>query len=230
METLLVIAVVILLGVIIVLVKFWTNRRRKNLVLRASLLGFTELPSKDFNIKNTYPSFLLLQRAHLIHDLILQRKLNRELLQHVFNIELRGGNEHEKITLSLFRLPGLQLPKFMIKGRDKIRFTTRILHDVGRFTQSLLHHYHVLPIKLSKDFQKQYELLAPAESHGLERLFTSELIQLFEKHPGWQVEGMEDWLLLYHRATMIKPTQFSNFVTESQTLAEAFFKSGKRQS
>lgn len=223
----------VLLGLIIVLFrieKFWKNRRRKTLLPQALQFGFTELPSKDFNIRTNYPSFLLLQRAHLNHDLILQRKLGRGLLQHVFDVDLRGGNQHEQITLCLVRFPDLQLPKFMIRGRDKIRFTMRIIHDVGRFTQSYLNHYHALPIKLSEDFQKQYELLAPNDSHGLERIFTSELIQLFEEYAGWQVEGMEDWILLYRRGIMVKPSQFSNFVSESQTLAEGFFRAGSRSS
>jgi len=39
---------------------------------------------------------------------------------------------------------------------------------------------------------------------------------------------MGEWLLFYRRSTLVKPSKFKDFVTESMTIADAFFKAAKQ--
>lgn len=234
MESFLVIAVfsgiiVCVISVLVLIEKYWCNRRREAILPRATQLGFTELPSANFDIKKNYSPFLVLRSAHLINDFVIHRGLDREKQQHVFDIELHSGRgQCEKMTLCVIRLPNLNLPKFMIKGRDKIRFTMRFLHDINRSIQTLLSHYRPIGLAFSKKFQRHYKVLTPEDRHGLQGVFNPELIQLFENHIGWQVEGMGDWLLFYRRGILVRPSLFEKFVTECQELAEGFYKTANQ--
>lgn len=213
---------VVVISVIVMIEKFNSKRRKQSIIPLAQEMGFTEINPEDFNIKERYPHFLALATAHLSHNFILQRQLESGLQQHIFDIELRSGNgQSEKISLCLIHLPGINLPTFLIKGRDKVRFTMRLIHDVGRATQSLIFQYHPVAIQ-SEAFAKHYQLMAPDSSYGFEYLFTPELVDKITCIPNWQMEGMGDWLLFYQRGTMVKASQFNSFANDCMAIAEAF--------
>jgi hypothetical protein len=234
METVLIIAafvivIVVLVFILVQIEKFWSKRRCKAILPRAVDLGFTKTVAEGFSIKEHYPPFIALTPAYLTSDFIIQRQLDGEKQQHIFNIELRSGQgQCEKITFCLIHLPGINLPTFLIKGQDKMRFTMRLIHDVSRSAQTFIYHYHPVPVSTSETFQKHYQLLAPEGRDDFQKIFKPELIQLFETHPEWQVEGMGEWLLFYRRGTLVKPSKFKDFVTESMTIADAFFKAAKQ--
>lgn len=217
--------VLILIAVISALVmaeKFINTRRKQAIIPQAKAMGFTEISAEDTSLKQGYPHFLALSTARLLYDYIVQRQLEGGIQQHILDIELRSGNgQSEKISLSLIHIPRINLPTFLIKGRDKVRFTMRLIHDVSRAAQSTLFQYHPVEIQ-SEIFQQHYRLMAPDSSYGFEKLFTPELIKQFEKHPNWQVEGMGDWLLFYQRGTLVKTSEFRNFSNDCMTLADGF--------
>jgi len=217
-----VVLVIVLISALVMAEKLLSKRRRQSMIPLAKEMGFSEISPDGFNIKEAYPHFLALSTAHLIHDFIIQRQLEGGIQQHIFDIELRSGNgQSEKISLCLICLPGINLPTFLVKGKDKVRFTTRLIHDVGRAAQSLIFQYHPVAIQ-SEAFEKYYQLTAPDSSYGFEHLFTPELIRKFINHPKWQMEGMGDWLLLYQRGTIIKPSRFEAFVNDCMDLANGF--------
>ena len=237
METLMLTAAFVLILVVVISAfvmaeKFIGKRRRQGIIPLAMRMGFRETSAGDFNIKESYPHFLALSTAHLLYDYVIQRQLDGGMQQHIFDIELRSGNgQSEKISLSLIHIPGINLPTFLIKGRDKVRFTMRLIHDVSRAAQSMIFQYH--PVEISSEkFRQHYQLMAPDSSYGFDKLFTPELIQSFEQHPNWQVEGMGDWLLFYRRGTLVKPSEFKQFTNDCLALADGFrqsmLKSGQR--
>ncbi|NWF37135.1 hypothetical protein [Mariprofundus sp. KV] len=227
METFLITAafvalLIMVISVLVMIETFTSKRRRQSIIPLARAMGFSEVSPEGFDIKAAYPHFLALSTAHLIHDFIIERQLEHGIQQHIFDIELRSGNgQSEKISLCLIHLPGINLPTFLIKGRDKVRFTMRLIHDVGRAAQSLIFQYHPVTIQ-SEAFAKQYQLMAPDSSYGFEHLFTPELVQKITDRPNWQMEGMGDWLLFYQRGTVVKARQFNSFTNDCMALADAF--------
>jgi len=217
-----VLILIVVISTLVMAEKLIRKRRKQGIMPLATAMGFTEISAEDINIKQSYPHFLALSTAHLLYDYIIQRQLEDGIQQHIFDIELRSGNgQSEKISLSLIHIPKINLPTFLIKGRDKVRFTMRLIHDVSRAAQSMLFQYHPVEIQ-SEMFQQHYQLMAPDSSYGFGKLFTPELMQQFEKHPSWQVEGMGDWLLFYQRGTLIKTSEFKNFTNDCMTLANGF--------
>ncbi|MES9873482.1 MAG: hypothetical protein ABW146_10240 [Candidatus Sedimenticola sp. 6PFRAG7] len=215
-----------LVAILFLIANYLSNRRIGAIITQGTLLGFSALPVKGFNPRSLAPSLLLLERTRVMDNLLLQRVTGGgEQSQYIFDIELRGGEaQHEKMTVCLQQLKELQIPPFMLKGRDKTRFTTRFLHDLTRMTQSWLHHYRPVQIDAPDDFNNHYELLAPAGGREIKRHFTTRLLRLLETHPGWQMEGAGEWLFLYRRGELVKAHQLVGFVTECQVLGQGFLK------
>ncbi|MET0106080.1 MAG: hypothetical protein ABW072_13200 [Sedimenticola sp.] len=216
---------IVLVVILLYLVSSLLERRRQaELVSRAALLGFKAVQPEEFRPREMFPELLLLKQAHPTNDLLLKREASgRQPSQYIFDMELHGGQgQSESMTVFLLHAADLDLPPFLLKGRDKTRFTARLIHDVTRATQSWLHHYKAVSVDAPQQFTRQYELLSTETNPGLRSYFTQSLTNSLASKPGWQVEGVGQWLLLYQRGILVRPSGLTDFVTECQAIAHLF--------
>ena len=70
-------------------------------------------------------------------------------------------------------------------------------------------------------FSRQY-LLRGSEEKSIRELFGLNLLEYFEQHPGWFLEGGGDWLVVCQHGKRMPPQAFGDFIDRAKLLLWAF--------
>lgn len=120
----------------------------------------------------------------------------------------RSARTHRQ-TVALLGYPKGGLPRFELRPES-------LLHKM-----SSVFGYQDIDFPEHPDFSAKYLLRGPDEA-AVRALFGLNLIQYFEAHPGWCVDGRGRWLAAYRHGRLEDPARLRDFIDEAKVLLWAF--------
>jgi hypothetical protein len=164
---------------------------------------------KDFDL--TFADGASLPRS--VRDVIGVQRGERTL--YVFLHEHRGslpgeaaGGAHRE-TVGCVVSPLLRLPRFRLSPERPLG---KIASALGLRDVDFASH---------PGFSRSYYLNTEDEA-AVRRLFSTEVLNFFEGHPGWQVEGRGDTLIVYRFRSSVGAEELPGFAQSAEDVARAF--------
>jgi hypothetical protein len=121
--------------------------------------------------------------------------------------EAAGGAHRE--TVGCFVSPALRLPRFRLSPERPLE---KIASALGLRDIDFASH---------PGFSRSYYLNSEDEA-AVRRLFSTEVLRFFENHPGWQVEGRGDTLVIYRFRSSVAADGLPGFTRSVEAVARAF--------
>ncbi|MEX2215255.1 MAG: hypothetical protein WD768_14070 [Phycisphaeraceae bacterium] len=113
----------------------------------------------------------------------------------------RDHHNHQQ-TVAAFHTVGEKLPEFSLQPEN-------VLHKIGG-----LLGYQDIDFEHKPIFSGRYLLRGPDEA-AIRELFKDDVLDFFEKHPGWCVEAGEDWIVVFRKGRRTEPERVGEFVQEA---------------
>lgn len=105
-------------------------------------------------------------------------------------------------TIAAFHAVGEDLPELSLQPEN-------LLHKIGG-----LLGYQDIDFDENPSFSRRYLLRGPKEDH-IRKIFTPEVLDFFDEHPGWCVEAGGDWIVIFRRGRRILASDLKSFLNEA---------------
>lgn len=189
------------------------KKRREELARVALRLGFSFTPADPSFVFNLGQGLSLFSHGHArrANNLMRQEESARRL--YVFDYKYSTGsgkNRHTRSqTVFLVKRADFALPSFSLGPEN-------ILHG---FVELL--GMQDINFDSSPGFSKRYFLQGSDET-AVRALFTGQSLSFFENHPGWNVEGQGDALLVYRPRKCVAPGDMPRFIEDCRAIESLF--------
>ena len=116
-----------------------------------------------------------------------------------------GSHRHHQThqaTIAAFHVVGETLPELSLQPEN-------LLHKIGGMLG-----YQDIDFDENPGFSGRYLLRGPRED-DIRKLFTAEVLDYFDQHPGWCVEAGGDWIVVFRRGRRVLAEDLKDFMSEA---------------
>lgn len=105
-------------------------------------------------------------------------------------------------------MPKIKLPPTVIETRKKERFTVAAMRMLTQKLANWQLSYKEVDFSIHPKFAGSYRVFCKNDPKRLKELLSAPLRDFLVQNPGWDIEVMEQWLLIYRQGQYIKPKEF----------------------
>lgn len=116
-----------------------------------------------------------------------------------------GSHRHHQThqaTIAVFHAVGENLPELSLQPEN-------LLHKIGGMLG-----YQDIDFDENAGFSGRYLLRGPRED-DIRKLFTPEVLEFFDQHPGWCVEAGGDWIVVFRRGKRVQAEDVKEFLKDA---------------
>ncbi len=116
-----------------------------------------------------------------------------------------GSHRHHRsheATIAVFHAVGENLPELSLQPEN-------LLHKIGGMLG-----YQDIDFDENPGFSGRYLLRGPREDE-IRKLFTAEVLEFFDQHPGWCVEAGGDWIVVFRRGIRVQADDLKDFLKDA---------------
>jgi len=194
-----------LVGWIIYAAHVAEKKRTEELQRVADELAFEFLPLGDSSLFQSLGQFHLLSQGHSKRLWNLLRGTTHDLEVAIFDYRYTiGSGKHKQTrnhTVISFRFAGQPLPQFSLRPEN---FADKIGGWFG---------YQDIDFDTHPAFSKQYWLRG-TNVEATRALFTTTVLDYFQKNPGLTTEASGNTLLFYRHSSLLKPQEVRSFMEQ----------------
>ena len=129
----------------------------------------------------------------------------------------------DRQTVVLFRSNELSLPEFELRPRISIPNspTLKATRKIVRTITAFIGRDEEIDFDTHPDFSESYVLKGNHKS-AIHQVFSTRVLEYFERHKGLSVEGRDDLLLCYFSEVRLKPHEIKHFVKWVRPVLDLF--------
>jgi hypothetical protein len=190
-----------------------TRARREGLSRQATLMGLTYAEEGSSDRQAQLPGFHLFEEGHskVMRNVMEGRYRAVDLTTFDYHYSTGHGKNRNNFyqTVALFHFDRDPLPPFVLKPEHVFLKIGQVfgMQDID-FTQN-------------QEFSKRY-LLQGADEQEVRQTFRSYILDYFQRHEGWNVEGGGEWLVAYRHKKRVKPEELTAFLDRAVQIGELF--------
>jgi len=116
-------------------------------------------------------------------------------------------------TVAMIEMGKTKWPSTVIEIRKRERFTVAAMR---LFTQKLANwqlSYKEVDFSSHPAFAQRYRVFCQRDPDNVKGLLTASFRDFLVHNPGWNVEAMNQWLLIYRQGQYLKPKEFGAFIS-----------------
>lgn len=114
-------------------------------------------------------------------------------------------------TVVMIEMPKIKWPQTVIETRKKERFTVAAMRLLTQKLANWQLSYKEVDFSIHPEFAESYRVFCRNDLKSLKGLLTSPFLDFLVQNPGWNVEAMDQWLLVYRHGQYLKPKEFETF-------------------
>jgi hypothetical protein len=190
---------------------FLRGRRTKNLMNGAVRHGFTFMGNIDFTPKDKFASLRLftLQSPGTMKNVL---KYSSPPLW-VFDYEYFIPRDQDVgQTVALFEMSKTDWPPLVVESRKRERFTVAAMRLLTQKIANWQLSYKEVDFSFNPKFSKHYRVFCGNDQERLKDLIAAPALDFFCQNPGWNVEALNQWLLIYRHGKYVKPKELDTFI------------------
>jgi len=187
------------------------KRRAKHLTHSAGYHGFRFEGDIDANPKDKFASLRLF-------SLRVQGKMKNVLKRNnpaiwIFDYEYSIPRDQDVgQTVAMIEMRKIKLPPTVIETRKKERFTVAAMRLLTQKLANWQLSYKEIDFSIHPEFAESYRVFCENDSESLKGFLTAPLIDFLVQNPGWNIEAMNQWLLIYRHGEYLKLKEFDTFI------------------
>lgn len=123
-------------------------------------------------------------------------------------------------TVALFEMNETEWPPLVIESRKRERFTVAAMRLL---TQKIAHwqlSYKEVDMSFNPKFSQHYRVFCGKEREDVKSLVAEPSQDFFYRNPGWNVEALNQWLLVYRHGKYVKPKELDTFFNSVSAIYE----------
>lgn len=178
-------------------------------------IGFEYSAIDEYGLINLLHDFQLCRKGigrsikHLLTKEFSDSGLKVYLFDYQYTVSTGKSSATYYQTVFYASAKDLGLPQFYLKPEN-------LLHTIGAWLGKNDIDFDDFP-----DFSKSYHLTGEDE-YLIRSTFTDQVIQYFERNPGWSVEGLNYFMIFYQERKRIAPEQMRFFKDKGFEIFELF--------
>ncbi|MBN2332987.1 MAG: hypothetical protein JXO49_02640 [Deltaproteobacteria bacterium] len=118
-------------------------------------------------------------------------------------------------TAALFETNGGKWPKLVVETKMKERFTVQFMRSLTQKLANWMSGYEEIDLSLYPEFAQHYRVFSSVKLEHVSDLVAEKTQEVLMQYPGWTVEAMDQWTLMYHQGKKVKPNELKSFVDEA---------------
>ena len=187
------------------------KRRVKHLIHRAGYHGFSFIGDIDETPKNKFvPLRLFSLRVPGKMKNIFKRS-NPSIW--VFDYKYCIPRDQDVgQTVAMIEMCKIKWPPTVIETRKKERFTVAAMRLLTQKLANWQLNYKEVEFLIHPKFAESYRVLCENDPESLKELLAAPFLDFLVQNPGWNVEAMNQWLLIYRHGQYLKPKEFDTFI------------------
>lgn len=197
------------------------KRRIKGLANNAARLGFTFEDNISVKPKEKFAPLRLfcIHPPGMMENVIKSSRPPFWIFDYEYHIP---RDQDVRQTVAVFEKRANKLPTFIIESREKERFTVAAMRMLTQKLANWQLSFQELDFSFHPKFSKHYRVFYKGEKEDLKGLFSDPILDFFVQKPGWYIEKMNQWMLIYQRGKCIKPKELETFIKSASTISQVF--------
>ena len=189
---------------------FRKKRRAKNLAHSSERHGFRFVGDIDAKPKDKFaPLRLFCLRVPGKMKNVLKRN-NPKI--YIFDYEYSiHRDQFVGQTVVVLEIRKTKLPPTVIETIKKERFTVAAMRLLTQKITNWQLNYKKVDFSSHPEFAKSYRVFCKNDPESLKEFLTASLIDFLVQNPGWNIEALKHWLLIYRPGEYLKPKEFDTF-------------------
>ena len=123
-------------------------------------------------------------------------------------------------TVALFEMDKTEWPPLVIESRKKERFTVAAMRLLTQKIAKWQLSYREIDLSSNPELSKHYRIFCDNDQERLKDLIAAPALDFFPKNPGWNVEALNQWLLIYRHGKYVKPKELDTFINSISAICE----------
>ena len=115
-------------------------------------------------------------------------------------------------TVVVLEIRKTKLPPTVIETKKKERFTVAVMRLLTQKLANWQLSYKKVDFSSHPEFAKSYRVFCENNPESLKEVLTASLMNFLVQNPGWNIEAMDQWLLIYRPGEYLKPKEFEKFI------------------
>ena len=115
-------------------------------------------------------------------------------------------------TVILIEMHKAKWPPTVIEVKKKERFTVEAMRLLTKKLANWQLSYREVDFSNHPEFAKNYRVFCENDPERLKSLLTAPILEWLVQNPGWNVETVNRWLLIYRHGQYLKPKEFAAFI------------------
>lgn len=115
-------------------------------------------------------------------------------------------------TVAVFKTDNIKWPHLVIESRKKERFTVEAMRKLTQKLANWQLRCKEIDVSFHPGFSKIYRVFSDDVPEKFKNLIPEPVLDLLCQNPGWNVEAMDRWVLMYRQGKYVKPKVFDTFI------------------
>ena len=125
-------------------------------------------------------------------------------------------------TVALFEKNRGHWPAFIIESKKQERFTVAAMRRLTQKLANWQYHFQEIDISFHPQFSNHYRVFCQGDPKDTKALLTIQTLDFLIKMPGWYIETMDKYMLVYKRGNRIKPKELEHFYQSVIQISKVF--------
>jgi hypothetical protein len=121
-------------------------------------------------------------------------------------------------TVALFETHGKQWPKLVVETKIKERFTVQFMRSLTQKLANWMTGYQEIDLSLYPEFAEHYRVFSAREPKLFSELLPDVTRKILLQNPGWTLEAMDNWVLIYRQGKYIEPKSLERFIDQVENI------------
>ena len=115
-------------------------------------------------------------------------------------------------TVAVFETDNRKWPHIIIESRKRERLTVAAMRKLTQKVANWQLGCKEVDVCFHPGFYKNYRVFCNDQAEHIKNFMPRSLLDMLSQHPGWNLEAMDRWVLVYQQGKTVKPNTFDPFI------------------
>lgn len=197
------------------------KRRLQNLTQQALNHGLTVAAATDMAPKEKFGPLRLFspQTAGKIENVFTRANPAMWIFDYEYTI---SWDQTVGQTVAVFETDNCKWPHIIIESRKRERLTVAAMRKLTQKLANWQLGCQEVDVCFHPGFYKNYRVFCNDQAESIKNLMRPSLLDMLSQNPGWNIEVMDRWVLIYRQGKVVKPNTFDPFFNTVMDIYKQF--------
>lgn len=114
-------------------------------------------------------------------------------------------------TVAVFKTDNMKWPHVIIESRKRERLTVAAIRKLTQKLANWQLGCQEVDVCFHPGFYKNYRVFCNDQTENIKNFIPPSLLDMLSQNPGWNIESMDQWILIYRQGKTVNPYDFESF-------------------